>query len=154
MPNHPVRISEILMMQANRYPNLFIDRVIDHVPGKSSKCLKNFTYNEWFFPEHYYDDPNVPGFVLIECLVQSFLMTFLTLEEYRGSRTNFIDVKNVSFRRKIVPGDSLTITCELKSLKRGLANGSAIGYVDGEFACEGDFTVSLPHIMEKYRPAQ
>ena len=145
-------IKDILSLQANRYPTLFIDKVVSCVPGKSSTCIKNFTYNEWFFPMHYEDDPNAPGFVLIESLVQSFLVSFLSLEKYQGSRTNFLDVKNASFRRKIIPGDVLTISSELDSFKRGVAKGTSKGFVDDDLACFAEFIVCIPEVMEKFRP--
>ena len=65
--------------QQNRYPSLFIDFVEEAIPGKSAKGHKNFSYNEWYFPAHFADEPNVPGFVQVEALTQMFLMTFLTI---------------------------------------------------------------------------
>ena len=32
------------------------------------------------FPAHYEDEPNVPGFIQVESLVQTFIMTFLSFE--------------------------------------------------------------------------
>ena len=93
--------------QQNRYPLLFVDKITEAVPGVSAKGFKNFTYNEWFFPAHFEDEPNVPGFVQIETLTQVFLMTFLTLPEHKGKKTGFVAVKNARFRKKIVPGDRL-----------------------------------------------
>ncbi|MFA5196346.1 MAG: UDP-3-O-[3-hydroxymyristoyl] N-acetylglucosamine deacetylase, partial [Bacteroidales bacterium] len=58
----------IQQYQQNRYPLLFIDYVEEVVPGKSAKGHKNFTFNEWFFPAHFADEPNVPGFIQIEAL--------------------------------------------------------------------------------------
>ncbi len=142
----------ILESQRNRYPLLFVDQITEAVPGKSAVGIKNFTYNEWFFPAHYDDEPNVPGFVLIECLVQTFIMTFLSIEEYRGNKTNFLGIDNVKFRRKIVPGETMKISANLKSFKRGIAIGTAEGEVDGEFACCADFTVSLPVVFDKFVP--
>ena len=49
--------------QRNRYPLLFVDKITEAIPGKSAKGIKNFTFNEWYFPAHFDDDPNVPGFV-------------------------------------------------------------------------------------------
>ena len=43
-------IMQIQECQRNRYPLLFIDKVIEAVPGKYAKAIKNFTFNEWFFP--------------------------------------------------------------------------------------------------------
>jgi 3-hydroxyacyl-[acyl-carrier-protein] dehydratase len=142
----------ILKSQQNRYPLLFIDKILDVVPYKSVTGIKNFTYNEWFFPAHYDDDPNVPGFIQIECLVQTFIMTFLCLDENQGNKTNFFDLDNAKFRKKIIPGDTLIIKAKLDSFKRGIAKGSAEGYIDNELACSAEFIVTMPAIFDKYIP--
>jgi 3-hydroxyacyl-[acyl-carrier-protein] dehydratase len=156
MSNSPLSFDsvEILASQRNRYPLLFVDRILEAVPGKSAVGLKNFTYNEWFFPAHYDDDPNVPGFILVEAMVQTFIMTFLSMDEHKGSKTNFLGLDKVKFRRKIIPGDTLMISAQLDSFKRGLAKGRAEGTVDGEFACSAHFEVSVPSVMDKFFPGK
>jgi 3-hydroxyacyl-[acyl-carrier-protein] dehydratase len=138
--------------QRNRYPLLFVDRITDAVPGKSACGVKNFTYNEWFFPPHFEDDPNVPGFIQIECLVQTFIMTFLSLNEYKGKKTNFVSINNVKFKKKIVPGDTLIINAILDSLKRGIAKGRAESFVNGTPACSADFVVTIPDAFSIFKP--
>ena len=67
-------IPGIKACQQNRHPVLFIDKIVDTTPGEEANSIKCFSYNEWFFPAHFEDDPNVPGFVQIETLTQVFLM--------------------------------------------------------------------------------
>jgi len=145
-------IPGIKKCQQNRYPLLFIDKIFDVVPGVSAKGVKCFSYNEWFFPAHFEDEPSVPGFVQVETLVQTFIMTFLSLDEHRGKKTNFISINNVKFRRMIVPGDQLIIHAKLDSFRRGIAKGYAESYVSGEMACRADFIVSLPDILSSFKP--
>ena len=57
---------EIQKYQQNRYPCFFVDCIEEAIPGKSARGYKNFTFNEWFFPAHFADEPNVPGFIQIE----------------------------------------------------------------------------------------
>lgn len=140
--------------QRNRYPLLFIDKVTECVPGKYAKAIKNFSFNEWFFPAHFDDEPNVPGFVQTEALVQTFLMTFLTFDEYKGHKTGFVSQNNVRFRRKIVPGDRLEIIATLDSFRRGLAKGHVESFVDGEAACSAEFVVAIPDVMNNFKPRQ
>ena len=64
-----LNIFDILATQRNRHPLLFIDEIIDIIPSESATVIKNYTYNECFFPAHFDDDPNVPGFIQIESLV-------------------------------------------------------------------------------------
>jgi len=139
--------------QQNRYPLLFIDEISQAIPGKFARGKKNFTYNEWFFPAHFENDPNVPGFIQIECLVQTFIMTFLCIDQYKGKKTNFIGINDVTFKKKIIPGDTLIIEATLDSLKRGIAKGSAISYVKNKQACSANFIVSIPDIFNKFIPS-
>ncbi len=138
--------------QRNRYPLLFIDKITEAVPGESAKGIKCFSYNEWFFPAHFDDDPNVPGFIQIECLVQTFIMCFLTLDKYKGSKTNFSSIDKVKFKRKIIPGDTLEINAYLNSLKRGIAKGYSESFVNQEPACSAEFVVIIPNVFDKYFP--
>ncbi len=145
-------IQGIKACQENRYPCLFVDKIVEAIPGVSAKGYKNFTYNEWFFPAHFEDEASVPGFIQVECLVQVFIMSFLTLPEYQGKKTNFASLDHVKFRHKIEPGDRLDIETTLLSLKRGVAKGHAESFVDGVPACSADFVVTIPDIFEKYKP--
>jgi 3-hydroxyacyl-[acyl-carrier-protein] dehydratase len=146
-------IPEIMRYQQNRYPLLFIDEITDVVPGKSAKGKKAFSYNEWFFPAHFEGDPNVPGFVQIESLVQVFLMTFLTLDGYTGQKTSFVSLEQAKFKRKIIPGETLNIYAELENFKRGIAKGFAESDVNGEPATSASFTIAIPEILAKFRPS-
>ena len=145
-------INYIRSSQQNKYPLLFIDKIIEIKPGKYVKAIKNFTYNEWFFPAHFDDEPNVPGFIQLEVLVQTFIMTFLSIKKYRNMKTNFLDANNTKFRRKIIPGEKLEINAVLDDFKRGLAKGYAEGYIDGEFACSSEFIITIPDILNKFTP--
>ena len=147
-----MKIPEILATQRNRHPLLFIDEVTQIIPGKSASAIKCYSYNEWFFPSHFEDEPNVPGFVQIESLVQTFLMTFLTLEGNKGQKTSFSKIDNASFKRKIEPGEVSTIDAVLKSFKRGVATGGATSYVNGEQACHADFVVAVPALLNDLKP--
>lgn len=138
--------------QQNRYPLLFIDFVEEAVPGKSAKGHKNFSYNEWFFPAHFEDEPNVPGFVQIEALTQMFLMSFLTIEGNEGKKTSFVSIENAKFTRKIIPGERLDIISELNFYRRGIARGSSTGYVNGELACSINLVIAIPDILNKFKP--
>lgn len=145
---------DIQKYQQNRYPLLFIDFVEEAIPGKSAKGHKNFTFNEWYFPAHFEDEPSVPGFIQIEALTQLFLMTFLTLPGNKGKKTGFISVENAKFKRKIIPGERLDIEAELSSYRRGLAKGLSKGYIKGELACSAELVIAIPDVLNQYRPTR
>ena len=145
---------EIQQYQQNRYPCFFVDFIEEAIPGKKAKGFKNFTFNEWFFPAHFADEPNVPGFIQIETLTQVFLMTFLTFPEYKGKKTGFISVKNANFKKKIVPGNRLDIVAELDSFRRGLAKGRSTGFINGEIACQVELVVAIPDVLNAFMPSK
>jgi len=150
----PMDVGGIKQYQQNRYPLLFVDQIIDLIPGESATGIKNFSYNEWFFPAHFDDDPNVPGFIQIEALVQVFIMTFLSIDEFKGEKTNFVKADNVVFKRKIIPGEKLVVEAKLDSFRRGVAIGSAVGRVSDEEACGASFVIAVPSYLEKFKPRQ
>lgn len=143
---------QIQRYQQNRYPLLFIDYVTEAVPGRSAKGFKNFSFNEWYFPAHFEDEPNVPGFVQIEAMTQMFLMTFLTIPGNEGKKTAFIRVGDAGFKKKIIPGDRLDLEAELDSYRRGVAKGKVCGYVKGELACSIELTIAIPDVLNQFKP--
>lgn len=137
-------ITEIKQYQQNRHPLLFIDKIIKHKPAQFATSLKCFSYNEWFFPAHFEDEPNVPGFILVEMMVQTFIMTVLTLPQYKGQKTNFAKINNVKFTEKVVPGDSIISEAMLTKFRHGVATGTVESRNQDKLVCKGDFTIVLP----------
>lgn len=142
---------EIQQYQQNRYPLLFIDFVNEVLPGKYAHGIKNFSYNEWFFPAHFADEPNVPGFVQMEALTQMFLMTFLTLPGNKGKKTAFVSSK-AKYKQKIIPGDCMEIKSQLKFYSRGVAKGMSTGYVKGNEVCSVELVIAIPDIINELKP--
>jgi len=66
-----IDIREILDILPHRYPFLLIDRVIECIPGKSIKAIKNVTFNEPFFSGHFPGKPIMPGVLLLEAMAQA-----------------------------------------------------------------------------------
>lgn len=143
---------EIQQYQQNRYPMFFLDVMEEVRPGEYARARKNFTFNEWYFPVHFADEPNVPGMVQIEMLAQTFIMTFLTMPEHKGKKTAFLNLDNMRMRRKVVPGDTMIIEATLKRFSRGVAAGHVEATVDGEFALSADIKIGLPDIMREFIP--
>lgn len=135
-----------------KYPVLMIDYIEEVLPGKYAKGYKNFSYNEWFFPGHFEDDPNVPSSIMLEALSQTMLMTFLTLPEYKKMHTACLKIDKVEFKRKIIPGERMDTSAELKTARGGVFSGIVEGYVKEELACKADYVIGIPDIIAKFVP--
>lgn len=145
-------INGILKYHNCKYPCLMIDHCEKIVPGKYVKAYKNFTYNEWFFPAHFENDPNVPSSIQIESMSQTLLMGILTMPGYENMNTACLKINNVEFKRKIKPGERLDLEADIKSFRGGVAIGQVVGFVKMEKACCADFIIGIPEILAKFTP--
>jgi len=137
--------------QQNRYPYLMIDFAEEVIPGISAKGYKDLTKDDWFFKCHWQGDPNMPGMLQIEALVQMCALTVLTLPGNKGKVVYLTSANNIKLSRKIVAGDRLNIETKLLSWRRGIGNCSGTGSVNGEIACKADFSIVMPDELNKYK---
>lgn len=75
---------ELLKYQPNRYPFLVIDYVTEVCPEKYAKDYKNLTINEWYISTHFPGNPNIPGALPLEALVQILTVAILTILGMKG----------------------------------------------------------------------
>ena len=136
--------------QQNREPYLMIDFANEIVPGISAKGYKDLKPEEWFFKVHWPRDPNMPGMLQIESLVQMCALSILSLPGNKGKVVYLTSANNLKFIKKIVPNTRLYIETKVKSLKRGMASCQGIGFIENEIACKADFNLILPEEIKKY----
>ena len=110
----------ILEYQKNRFPYLMIDVAEEIVPGKYAKGFKNLSSNDWFFKCHFPGDPNMPGMLQIESMVQMSALIILTLPNNKGKIMYISKLKKAVFKKKILIGDKFYIEADLNSYKRGV----------------------------------
>ena len=128
----------------HRYPFALVDRVIDYEPGKTVTAIKNVTINEPHFQGHFPGRPLMPGVLIVEAMAQVGGLIVTQMADLPKGLFVFAGIDGVRFRRPVVPGDQLIISCELLSVKRqrfGKVRGEA--KVDGQLVCSGDLMFSL-----------
>ena len=141
---------QILEYQQNRPPYLMIDFAEEVVPGKSARGYKDFKEDEWFFKVHWPSDPNVPGMLQIEALVQMSALSILSLPGNKGKIMYLTSANNLKFVKKIIPNNRLYIETKIKSFKRGLAICEGLGLIEKQIACKAEFNLILPEEIKKY----
>ena len=144
-----LNLEQIKEYQQNREPYLMVDYIEEVVPGKSAIGYKDLK-DDWFFKVHWPSDPNMPGMLQIEALVQTAALTVLTLPGNKGKIVYLVSANNLIFKKKIVPGDRLKIITKLKSWKRGIGNCEGEGYVKNDLACKADFRIIMPDIINNF----
>ena len=141
---------QILEYQQNRPPYLMIDFAEEVVPGKSAKGYKDFREDEWFFKVHWAGDPNVPGMLQVEALVQMSALSILSLPGNKGKVMYLTTANNIKFIKKIIPNKRLYIETKVKSFKRGLAICEGLGLIEKQIVCKAEFNLILPEEIKKY----
>jgi len=142
---------EILEYQRNKPPYLMIDCAEDVEPGKHAKGYKDLKKDEWFFKVHWVGDPNMPGMLQIESLVQMSALAIVTLPGNKGKVIYLSKATNIEFKKKVIIGDRLNIETKIISWKRGIGQCSGKGIVNNEIACKAEFTIVDPVELNKYK---
>jgi len=136
--------------QQNREPYLLIDYASEIIPGVSAKGYKDLKNDEWFFKVHWPSDPNMPGMLQIEALVQMCALSILSLTGNKGKVVYLTSANNIKFIKKIIPNSRLYIETKIKSFKRGLAICEGVGLVEKHLVCKAEFNLILPDEIKKY----
>ena len=142
--NSQLSSEQILGLLPHRFPFALVDKVLEHVPGQKAVALKNVTINEPQFQGHFPERPLMPGVLIVESMAQVGGIIVTQMPDLPKGLFVFAGINNVKFRRPVVPGDQLIITCELLSIKRqrfGKVKGQA--HVDGNLVCSGELMFSL-----------
>ncbi len=142
--------NQILDYQQNRDPYLMIDYASEVIPGESAKGYKNLTKDEWFFKVHWPKDPNMPGMLQIEAMVQLSALSILTLPGNKGKIMYLVKANNLKFIKKILPETKFEIETKVLSFKRGMAQCEGKGFINQEIACKAEFTLILPDEIKSY----
>ncbi len=138
-----IGINEIMKVLPHRPPFLLIDKIIELEEGKKVVAQKCVTMNEPFFVGHFPQEPVMPGVLIIEALAQSGAYALLSLPENEGKIAYFGGIKDARFKRKVVPGDVLTLTTEIIKMRGPIGIGSAVATVDGEVAATATLTFAI-----------
>jgi 3-hydroxyacyl-[acyl-carrier-protein] dehydratase len=135
---------QILNLLPHRYPFALVDRVISFEPGRKAVAIKNVSINEPQFQGHFPGRPLMPGVLIVEAMAQVGGLIVTQMPDLPKGLFVFAGIDGVRFRRPVVPGDQLLITCELLCVKRkrfGKVRGGVT--VDGECVCSGELMFSL-----------
>lgn len=138
-----LNIKEIMDIIPHRQPFLLIDRIEELEPGKRAVGTKCVSYNEPFFNGHFPGEPVMPGVLIIEALAQVGTVAMLSIPENKGKIGYFGAINSAKFKKKVVPGDVLTLEVEIIKQKGPMGIGSAKAYVDGKVAVIAELTFAI-----------
>ncbi len=127
----------------HRAPFLFIDRLVDIEPGRRASGEWTLTGEEWFFSGHFPGRPTTPGVLMLESIAQLGAVVVLSDDRFVGRLPLFGGVENARFRRQVLPGDTLSLECEITRLSARGGKGHGRASVGGQLAVEADLLFIL-----------
>lgn len=85
--------SEVLTMLPQKYPFVFIDKILDYKEGEYAVGEWLAKENEWYFVGHYPDYPVLPGILQAEAIGQCASFALLTMDKFKGGGKGYILVR-------------------------------------------------------------
>lgn len=138
-----MNITQIMDVIPHRYPFLLIDTIEELEEGKRAVGKKCVSGNELFFQGHFPGNPVMPGVLIIEALAQVGAFAMLSCPDMKGKTAYFAGINNAKFRKKVMPGDVLTLETEIIRVKGPIGIGKAVAYVDGKKAAEAELSFAI-----------
>jgi 3-hydroxyacyl-[acyl-carrier-protein] dehydratase len=125
----------------HREPFVWVDRVIDIVPGQSCHAATDVDPAAPFFRGHFPGDPILPGVFLIEAAAQTAGVMLGAGAAATGGRHLLAAVNQFKFLKPVLPGETLHISTRTLIEQDGMAVVAATLTVDGETVATGQLTV-------------
>ncbi|MGD9570499.1 MAG: 3-hydroxyacyl-ACP dehydratase FabZ [Thermoleophilia bacterium] len=141
MPDRPFPAPTDLL--PHRPPFLFVDEILDLVPGTSARARWHVDPDAFFFPGHFPGNPILPGVIIIEALAQTGALAAMAEAETAGKLALFAGIGKARFRRVVRPGEDLVLETVLTRRRGMLGSGEGTATVDGVTACVTELSFAL-----------
>ncbi len=124
----------------HRPPFLWVDKIVELTDNRAV-TTKYVAEDLPFFEGHYPGNPIVPGVILCEAIFQTgaVLMGHIigNAELSEEKKPVLTRIENAKFKQIVKPGDTLTITVELKETL------SSVSYFKGKLSVDGKLAVAV-----------
>ena len=129
----------------HRFPFVFIDRVLELMPGERLIALKNITADENVLRGHSPWSGCMSPELLIEGMAQAGgVLAFASLpEEMHGTPVFFMAIDRVQVKRLPVPGDRVVFSVAFLKKSSWAVKFAASATVNGETVCEAELTATF-----------
>ncbi len=139
MPDKPLRLNkeQIKKLLPHRDPFLFVDEIVEVIPGKSVVGKKIVRADEPFFKGHFPGMPVFPGVLMVETMAQVSAFIILTIPGMENLFGLFTGIEKFRFRKVVEPGDILIVKSHVISYRHGLAKSEGKIFVKDKVVAEG-----------------
>jgi len=139
-------IQKIQSILPQRYPFLFIDRVLEiNTAEQKITCIKNVTINDYFFEGHFPGNPVMPGVLIIEAMAQASILLYAALrpEVAEQRPTYYLGKVEVRFSNGVRPGDILILEANIERIISTFGIVKVKATVDKRIVAEASISFSV-----------
>ena len=126
----------------HRPPMRFVDRVLECTPGQSIVAERDIVGSDPVFAGHFPGTPVLPGVHQIEGLAQAAAI-MIYADGKANASCRLVGVSKARFRAPVVPETVLKYEVQLLRSKGGFFWFSGKALVDGQVACDCEFSAKL-----------
>jgi len=142
-PTAPFGRDVVETILPHREPFLLIDEVTELEPGRRVVARREVRADDWWFRGHFPGRPVMPGVLIVEAMAQTGAVAVLAEEENRGRIAFFAGIDDCRFKRVVEPGDTLTLACEIETVRGPIGRGKATAHVGDQLAARGTLTFAV-----------
>ena len=129
---------------------IFVDEILEMIPGKTIRALKKIFPNEDFFKDHFPGFPVVPGVLLTEMMAQA-AGKCLDAEKKHQGKAMLARINSANFRDWVRPDQTAIINAEIKTNREKFATATCNIEVMSRKVCSAElFFTFVP--FEKFAP--
>ncbi len=132
-----LNIEQIKKLIPQRDPFLFVDEIIEVIPGESVIGKRVLREDEPFFKGHFPGMPVFPGVLMVETMAQVSAFIILTIPGKEKLFGLFAGIDKFRFRKVVRPGDTMIIKSQMISYRHNFANSKGKIYVNDIVVSEG-----------------
>jgi 3-hydroxyacyl-[acyl-carrier-protein] dehydratase len=134
---------DIKAILPHREPFLLVDRILSLEPGITASGELDVNHDLYWVPGHFPNHAVMPGVFIVEACAQVGAVILLSMPENAGRLVLFAGVDKVRFKRQVVPGDVLAMTCSITKRRGPIGWGAIKAWVGEELACSGELMFAI-----------
>lgn len=123
-----------------------VDQILEVVPGKSIRMVKNLTLAEEYLADHFPTFPVMPGVLMLQTLVEAGAWLLRITDDFRHSVITLREARNVKYGNFMEPGKSLVVSAEIAEI----SPDSPTVTFKGKGEMEGSSAVSAKFVVTRY----
>jgi 3-hydroxyacyl-[acyl-carrier-protein] dehydratase len=125
-----------------------LDKITEIELGRHLEAVKWLSSEEGYLKDHFPRFPLMPGVLMLEAMFQAAQWLVRESEDFVHSTVSLKEARNVKFGGFVRPGQTLTVTADIKKQRGPCTTLMTRGLVDGEVVVTARLVLECSHLGE------